>query len=172
MKYLLAAATAAALLTAAPAFAQDLSWYGNAKFDTLNTGGLNFRSLGGRIGARTEHLGLEGEASFGVGDTDVGGGVSAKLSNQYGVFAVAYLPSGENSDLFVRGGYGRAEVEASGGGGSASGSDTMWMAGVGGQWFSQGGKNGVRFDVTHAWWDAGGDSDTVSIAYVRKFGGK
>lgn len=168
MKYVLAAACAAAALSATPALAGDLAWYGNAKFDTVNTGGLNFRTLGGRVGARTEHLGVEGEAAFGVGDTDVGSGVTAKLSNQYGLFAVAYMPSGENGDLFVRGGYGRAEVEASGFGGSASASDNMWMAGVGGQWFS--GKNGVRFDVTHAWWDAGGDSDTISIAYVRKFG--
>jgi hypothetical protein len=170
MKTLFAAALAAAALCAAPAFAQDkVALYGNVTFDTLNTGGLNFRAVGGRVGGRTEHLGVEGEASFGVGETDVGG-ASVKLSNRYAVYAVGYLPASDSIDYFVRAGYGRAEIEASAGGGSASASDNMWLAGLGAQWFSQGGANGVRFDVTHAWWKAGGDSDTISIAYVRKFG--
>ena len=171
MKTLFAAAAAAAMLVAAPAFAGEVSTYANLTFDTLNTGGLNLQALGGRFGARGEHLGLEAEGSFGINEADYGG-ATVKLNNQYGVYAVAFLPAGEDVDYFVRAGYGHAEVEASAGGGSATGSDSMWAAGLGAQWFSQGGKNGVRFDVTHAWWDAGGDSDTISIAYVRKLGGK
>ncbi|MDQ0462545.1 hypothetical protein QO010_000293 [Caulobacter ginsengisoli] len=171
MKTLFAAAAAAAMLVAAPAFAGEVSTYGNLTFNTLNTGGLNLQSLGGRFGVRGQYLGAEAEGSFGISEEDYGG-AQVKLSNQYGVYAVAFLPSGDDVDFFVRGGYGHAEVDVSAGGGSVTASDSMWSAGVGGQWFSQGGKNGVRFDVTHSWWDAGGDSDTISIAYVRKFGGK
>jgi hypothetical protein len=171
MKYLFAAASAAAMLVAAPAFAGEspkVSAYGTVGYDALNTGGENFGGVAGRLGVRGQHLGIEGEAAFGVGSTDIEG-VSVKMKNQYGVYAVAFLPAGDNFEFLARAGYGRVEIEADAGGASASGDDTSWRAGVGGQWFS--GDNGVRFDVTHAWYNAGGDSDTVSLHYVRKFGG-
>jgi CubicO group peptidase (beta-lactamase class C family) len=171
MKYLLAAACAAAMCVSAPAFAADanVDTYGTVGIDTLNSGGYNFRALSGRLGFRGEHFGVEAEAAFGIADTDVGG-VDVKVKNDLGLYAVAYLPGGDNVDLFARGGYGRTEFEASAGGGAASADDTSWRAGVGGQWFWNGGANGLRFDVTHAWYDAGGDSDTVSLAFVHKFG--
>jgi hypothetical protein len=168
MKRLFAVAAAAALFVAAPAFAQDLkpSWYGNLGYDALNTGGENFGSIAGRIGGRTTHFGVEAEGAFGVTSNDFGG-VSLKMKSQYGLYAVAFLPAGDNLELLARAGYGRVEFEGSAGGFSASDSDSTWRAGLGGQWFS--GQNGVRFDVTHYWYNGGGDSDTISLAYVRKF---
>lgn len=163
MKNLLIAASAAALAFGAPALAHAQSTvYGTIGYANVDIDPVNLGAIQGRIGVKfNEHLGVEGEAAFGVADDDILG-TSVELSNTWGAFLVASMPVSESVDVFVRGGFASGDVDV----GGASASDDGGAYGVGAQAFWSA-NDGVRFDYTR--YNFGGDADVWSIAYVRKF---
>ena len=174
-KVLISAAALVAALAVAPAAAQAQD-AGKAGAYVNVTGALvdagpNLWALGGRVGYRfNDWIGVEGEAAFGVkGDDVTVSGVSADvdLKHQAAAYAIAFLPVGEGTDVFARIGYGTVKIKASALGATASGSDESVNFGVGAQHHFDG-LNGVRFDYTRFDFD-GGDADTWSISYSRKF---
>ena len=138
MKVLFAAASAAALLAAAPASAQVLAgtqWYGNLGYSHASTN-VDFEDLNqdvdlksgavtGRVGARFgQYLGVEGEAAFGLTESEesFNGTISGvpytadityKMKHELAVYGVGFLPVAPNADLFARLGVGQAESEVS-----------------------------------------------------------
>jgi opacity protein-like surface antigen len=191
MKLLFAAASAVALLAAAPAFAQTSPFggqlYGNLGYTRLTLDEVdnedvedaefNLGAVTGRLGTRlNQNLGFEGELHIGVNDQEErAGGVSLTTGLNYGVsaFAVGYLPLTPQLDLFARAGVGTAEFEfeLSGGGlsESDSGSETLFGLGAGAQYFFDG-VNGVRGEYTRYMGEnESAEFDALSIAYVRKF---
>jgi outer membrane immunogenic protein len=139
MKLLFAAASAAALMAAAPASAQVVGgtqWYGtlgyshastNIDFEDLNRDvDLSSGLVTGRVGARFgRHLGVEGEASLGVtegeesfsssiGNINFTADIAYKMKSEIGVYGVGFLPVAPNADLFGRLGVGRIDSEIEG----------------------------------------------------------
>jgi opacity protein-like surface antigen len=91
----------------APAIAQPLGWYAGAGYTSYDTEAGDVGAATGRLGYQfTPHLGVEGEASFGVDDDD-----GAELDNAYGIYGVGTLPVTERVDLFGRVGYQTVEVD-------------------------------------------------------------
>ena len=176
MKALIAAASTAAILIAAPAIAsaQDAgpNIYGTLGYAHTDTDDVNLGAIQGRVGARFGYFGVEGELaggvkkdSFNVGGTDV----DVKLQHQAAIYGVGFLPVSPNADLFARVGYGESKIKVSGAGASASADGDSWNYGVGGQYFFDG-ANGVRVDYTrHDFTDDNGKADVWSVGYVRKF---
>lgn len=175
--FVITAAAAAAILAAAgPAMAQG-STYGPQLYGDL--GYTNFddhsdtSAVTGRLGARFgKYFGVEGEAAtgFATGDTHAYGGTDhVRLNDEYAGYAVGYLPVLPNADLFARVGYGATDSHITGPTYAFGQSRSGVAYGAGGQYFFNG-PNGVRFDYTRM--DYGpttGQSDTWSLAYVRKF---
>ena len=173
MKRLLIAAAAAALTTAAaPAFAQDTvstGWYGNLGYTSADSDDVTLGAVTGRLGYRLHpNWAVEGEVSFGTNDEDVVPGTSVKLDNQEAIYGVGILPVTPQLDLFARVGYGRTELKVDGPGFTGSGDDNSWNYGAGAQWMFDD-KNGIRGDYTKHDFDGGGDADSWSVSYVRKF---
>lgn len=164
MKYALAAAAVAALFIATPVAAQDMTTYGSIGYSNIDVDPVNLGAATIRLGARGAHFGGELEGSFGVQGDDVLG-VDVDLSNELGVYAVAFLPVGENTDVIARVGWARVDIDT-----GLGGADDNGVAyGVGVQHFFNGGPNGVRADYTHFTLDTFDDADAWSISYVRKF---
>ena len=137
MKFLFAAASAAALLAAGSASAQMApgQFYGNLAYtqygaEAQGTGAFAGRTteldpgaVTARLGGRfTPYLGAEAQASFGVRDSEFSnssafGGVTAtsegsvSINNEFGAFGVGFLPISPSTDLFARVGVGRLSVE-------------------------------------------------------------
>lgn len=165
---LIAAAAAATVLVAAPAFAQDASdvqWYGNLGYSFYDTdiGDAQLGGVQGRIGARFHrYLGVEGEVALGVQDDTVFG-TDVQLNHSEAIYAVGFLPVSPQFDLLARVGYGSSDVEI----GGVSDSDSSLNYGAGAQW-SFDDHNAVRGDYTRF---DGNDAtaDVWSLSYVRKF---
>jgi len=182
MKIMLsAAAAAAALFAAGAASAQMPPLYGNIGYThygaELDGEELNLGAITGRIGARlTPNIAVEGEGSFGVRDHEESGGgftASLGLNHQAIAYVVGLVPVSPVADVFARVGYGVTdlEVEVTGPGftGNDSDSEATLALGAGGQFFFDG-VNGVRAEYTrYDFQDEGGDIDSLSIAYVRRF---
>ncbi len=163
MKTLMIAAATAAVALAAPAVAQAQSVYGSIGYVAVDVDPVNLGGIQGRLGVRVHNnFAVEGEAAFGIVGDDIGG-VSVDLETEFGAFLVVLAPLSENTDIFVRGGFASAEIDA---GVFGSVSDDGAAYGIGVQHFF-GPNDGVRFDYTH--YDFGGDANSWSIAYVRKF---
>ena len=142
----------------------------------------------GRIGYRfNDYISVEGDLGFGLGGDDfsavvpvntglgpvnVDTDISLDINNYFGAFVKGSLPLGDQFEIFARGGYGTAEVEAdvtaSALGLSASSSESEslndFAFGVGAQ-FDFNGNNGLRLDYS----SIGGDADLISLTYVRRF---
>jgi hypothetical protein len=163
---LFAAAAAAAMLVAAPAFAQDgVQWYGNLGYSFYDTdvGDANLGAVQGRLGARfNRYFGVEGEAALGVQDDDIAG-VGVDLEHSLGIYGVGFLPVSDNIDLLARVGYGNTRVSV----GSVSDSDDSLNYGVGAQW-SWDEANALRGDYTRFDGDTA-EANVWSLSYVRKF---
>jgi hypothetical protein len=182
MKLMLsAAAAAAALFAAGAASAQMAPLYGNLGYTHYGAEAegeeLNLGAITGRVGSRlSPYLAVEGEGSIGVRDEEeTSGGVTTSLGLNYQLlgFVVGMLPISPEADLFARIGYGVTdlEFEVSGPGftDTASDSEGTLALGAGGQFFFDG-LNGVRAEYTrYDFQDDGGDIDSLSIAYVRRF---
>ncbi|WP_296820749.1 porin family protein [Brevundimonas sp.] len=169
----LTTAAAAVAFTAAPAAAQiDPSWYGSVGVANVSAEDtdVDLNAVTGRLGARLNpYFGVEGEASFGLGDESVAPGVDAELSHDASAYAVGYYPISNNFEVFGRVGYGTTEIEVSGAGSSVSENEDSLNYGVGAQYFFDG-ANGVRGDWTRRdFRDDAGEADVWSISYVRRF---
>jgi hypothetical protein len=174
MKYAIAAAAVAALFAvSSPASAEDNTYYGSVGYSGIDYEndlvGTDTASLGAvtvRAAARFSdmNIGLEAEGSFGI-DDDAIGTIPVELDHSYGLYGVAYLPGGENTDLLIRIGYSRSSATI----GGADVSDDSWNWGVGAQHFFKGGNNGIRLDWTRYELDGADDSDAITLSYVRRF---
>lgn len=188
MKMVCAAATAAlTLFCAAGASAQtespagrDIGYYGTLGYTRFNDNDDTDVSLGAataRLGARARYFGLEAEGTLGVGENTVsedGFDVDVSLEHQVAFYGVAFLPVGQNGDLFARFGLAQVEFQAKAFGETIQADDGALAYGVGGQYFFGGGANGLRadytrFEISGNDEDLSGEIDTFSIAYVRRF---
>ena len=195
MKALMAAASAAVLVSALPVLAQaqtaatrPTGVYANLGYDNTHDSGVNLGAIQGRLGYRfNDWMGVEGELAGGVkGDnvsTTVGTSTvtgKAKIDHQEAIYGVGFLPVGTNWDLIGRVGYGHTKakvrdvsvtgpgVSASNLSGSADGDS--WNFGVGAQYHWDG-LNGVRADYTREEFQGSnsGHGDVWAIAYSRRF---
>ena len=160
-------ATIALAAVAAPALAQgdvELSGaYSNFDADGVDLGGLTAR---GTYFA-TPYLGVEGEASFGVKDDDLGA-ATVELDNSLAAFGVVRAPVAEKVDVFARAGYATTDYTTNvPGSGSFSTDDDGFAYGVGGKVFLTE-KFGLRADVTRYEGDDV-DADVISVGGVMKF---
>ena len=178
MKTILAAASAALALAAAPALVHAQAqptpmFYGTIGYADSDLNHVNLGAIQGRLGARIgPYFGVEGELAGGVAsDHYTSSGVDArvKLQNQEAIYGVGFLPLSPKLDVLARIGYGGQTFKVSTPGASASDSDNSWNYGVGAQYHFDD-KNGVRADYTReAFLGARHSANVWAIAYTRSF---
>ena len=180
MKFLMTAASAAALAALTPAFAQAQTAavapgiYGSLGYAHSDLGGdVETGAIQGRLGYRVHpHFGVEGELAGGVKSDHVTvGGTRVKVEQEHslGAYGVGFLPVSPNTDLLARVGYGNTKMKASAGGTSAADDGDSWNFGVGAQHHFDG-QNGVRLDYTrHEFRGGDGKANVWSMAYTRRF---
>lgn len=175
MRIILLTASAAALLAAGPALAQDPSgsrWYGNLGWSNVGaeSSDVDFNALNARVGTRiSPYFGVEGELGIGLGDEEVAPGVDASLNYDAAAYAVGFVPITERFEVLGRVGYGVTEVGVDGPGFTASEDGDSLNYGVGAQYFFDD-ANGVRADWTRRdFQDDGGEADVWTLNYVRRF---
>ncbi|MFN7054312.1 porin family protein [Hyphomonas sp.] len=158
---------ATALIAAPAAFAQSNIEVGGS-YSHIDVGPADVGALTGRATwFVTDYLGLEGEASIGVKDDNVGPG-KIELDHSIGAFGVLRAPVTERFDIFGRLGYARSELSASAPGlGSASADFDGVAYGVGGRYFFTD-RVGLRGDFTKYEGD-NNDADVISIGAVVRF---
>ena len=168
-------ATAALTLIAVPAAAQDRGPVtGSIGYTQFDADVADLGAITGRLGYDfTPNFGIEGEASVGVRDDDVTiAGVDGSVEHEYdaAVYGVAKVPVSPNLELFGRVGYGTTSVKADIAGLTATADGESLNYGAGANWFFDG-QNGVRADWTRRDFrdDDGGEVDTWSLGYVRRF---
>lgn len=168
-KSLMAMAGGLALMLAPAAAAQD--WYANAGATWYSADDADVTGATARLGYKfNDNFGAEGEASFGIeGDTAdfLGTPVDVDLDNQFGVYAVGWLPVSENFDLFGRIGYASIDAQGSFGGFSAGADDDGAAVGVGAQYMFND-TWGVRGEYTRLASDDDG-VDAVGVSAVARF---
>ena len=164
----IALASLAIALTAAPAaFAQgdaELS----AGYSNVDVGSADVGALTGRGSYFfTRNLGVEGEASIGIKDDDVGLG-TVELDHSVGAFGVVRAPVSDKFHMFGRVGYATSELSVSAPGvGSASGDFDGVAYGVGAKYFATE-RFGFRGDFTKFEGDDS-DADVFSVGAVMRF---
>lgn len=164
---LILAALAAATIAAPAALAQ-----GNLE---LGAAYSNFDADGADVGALTArgtyfinpHFGVEGEASVGIDDDDIGG-ATVELNSAFAGFGVVQAPVSERVDVFARAGYSTSDYDVTVPGvGSASGDDDGFAYGVGAKVFLTE-RFGLRGDFTK--YDGDDiDADVISVGGVVRF---
>lgn len=173
----LVSASAIALAAASASFADsgDFTW--SAGYSAIevsdSTQSVDVGAVTLRTGYEfTRHFGFEGQLDIGVTDDTIivaATPVDVELNYAASLFGIARAPVSENVNLFIRGGYTAADVEASVPGVSVTSNTDGWAYGVGGEiFFDQ--YNGFRAGYTHHDFDSS-DADVLSISYVRRFGG-
>ncbi|HVY85265.1 MAG TPA: porin family protein [Caulobacterales bacterium] len=137
----ISAAAMAAALAATPASARvvnDQGFYAGLGATYYDADQAQVTGATGRLGYRfNPNFGVEGEASFGIeGDTAdfLGTPVDVDLDNQYGAYAVGFLPVSDRFELLGRVGYAKIDAQGSYGGFTAGADDDGVAAGVGAQW--------------------------------------
>jgi len=152
-KLALAASLAVVAALATPAAAQGA--YAGAGYTHYDGDGADVGGVTGRLGYNfTPHLGVEGEASFGVGDDD-----GVELDNAYGVYGVGRLPISESFEVLGRVGYQQTEI-------STGAQNDGVGYGVGAQW-NVTPNFGIRGDYTRL--DGDEEIDTLGVGGVVKF---
>ncbi|MDX2274953.1 MAG: porin family protein [Hyphomonadaceae bacterium] len=141
MKLLVISASLAALAAiATPAAAQsgDTGLYAGLGGTWFSADDVDVTGATGRVGYRfTPNFGVEGEASFGIeGDEAefLGTPVDVDLDNQYGAYAVGFLPLTERMELLGRVGWASIDAQGSIGDFSAGAEDDGLGVGVGAQY--------------------------------------
>ncbi|MFN3559684.1 MAG: porin family protein [Brevundimonas sp.] len=172
-----AIAASAVLLAALPtvASAQDEPrLYGSLGYSAIDTGQADLGSITARVGYKfLPYLGVEGEAGIGVKDegydVSIGGSSGAiELKQDFAAYAVAFLPLGENFEVFARAGYGSTAIEATSAGVTVQGDGESFNYGLGATAFFR--NDGVRVDWTRRdFTDDAGEADVWSVSYVRRF---
>jgi len=163
----LALASLAAVLAAAPAaFAQGDVELG-ASYSHVDLGPAEVGALTGRGSYFfTRHLGIEGEASVGVKDDNIGAG-KVELDHSFGAFGVLRAPVTDRFDLFGRLGYAKSELSASVPGVSVSQDFDGVAYGVGARYYFTE-RLGLRGDFTKYEGD-NNDADVISVGAVVRF---
>ncbi len=176
MKKLIAVSLVAGSVVSIPALSQAQTSpeiYGSLGYGSTRASGTDNGSIQARVGAKlTAHFGFEGELAGGVSDDKTyvaGAPVNVDMKHQAAAYAVGFLPVTHNIDLLARAGYGTTKFDASSSTSPLKGSMESWNYGVGAQYkFND--KNGVRADWTKSEYNnSKEDSDTIAVAYVRKF---
>jgi opacity protein-like surface antigen len=159
-------AIAAVIGLAAPAHAQTGA-YVNGGYTHYDAGDVTLGGVTGRAGYKFHpNFAVEGEASFGVKDDNIGA-ATVELDHAVGVFGVGILPIAPNFDVFGRVGYGQVKASASIPGVGVSADEDGVAYGGGAQYmFTE--KFGVRADYTRLEGEDDG-VDTVSASAVVKF---
>jgi hypothetical protein len=185
--FILAAAVSSLALAAAPAFAQDATprtagFYGNLGYSHLDPMGSEVNAITGRVGGRfMNYLGVEGEATFGLGHSNDQIGslpVQTQLGHSVAGYVVGFLPVSPNLDVFARVGYGNSHINRTYGGTPAPGSlagtyvhtsvDSV-NYGAGAQYFFTP-TDGLRGEYTrNDYRDNLGHANVWSLSYVRRF---
>jgi len=168
----------------------DLNLQGNAV--NLGEETAKIIMINGRLGYRfNSYIAIEGDAGFGIGGdsfqrtipvnfaplgaVNVNADADLDVKNYFGIFARGILPVSEQFDIFVRGGYGTAEVEASAlgttdilPGFSASVSESQstddFAYGIGAEYHINN-RHGIRADFSAI----GSEASFISLAYSMKF---
>lgn len=174
-KIQLAAAAAAALVVLpVAAAAQDAPRaYATLGYTGLDTDLAELGAVTARLGYKFHpNFGLEGEAGIGVEDEDIevsinGSGV-IELKHDVAAYAVAFLPLGERFEAFARIGYGTSKIEASVSGVTVRDEGESFNYGVGASAFLTT-HDGLRADWTRRDFQDGGEADTWSVSYIRRF---
>lgn len=170
MKFLkIALATTALVGFASTASAQDTGAYVNLGVDAIE---FDAYTASVKLGYNfTEYFGVEGQAGFGIIDEEVGN-LDIGVDNTFAGFGVVRFPAGNNFEIFGRLGYHATKFGVDGAVNGDLDTDGF-AAGVGGQYFFNGGQNGLRVEYTYL--DIGsnqgnlGGGDVFSASYVRKF---
>lgn len=171
------ALAAPALLLAglpAAALAQDAPRaYGSIGYSQVETDDATLGAITARAGYKLlPYVGVEGEASVGIEndsfDVSIGGSGEIELKHDVAAYAVAFLPLGQNFEIFARAGYGSTSIETTVPGVTARGDGESFNYGVGASVFH--GNNGLRADWTRRdFTDDGGEADVWSLSFVRRF---
>jgi outer membrane immunogenic protein len=168
---------AAALLAAAPAFAQseDSRFQASIGYGTIDGDAYTFDAVTGRLGGKfNDYFGVEGEASIGVSEESFDasiGGSSGTIEHKYdaAIYAVGHWPISDRLQLFARLGYGTSEVESSEPSVSVTQTGDSVNYGVGATYYVLG-DTGLRADWTRRdMQDQGGEVDVWSLSLVRRF---
>jgi opacity protein-like surface antigen len=172
MKFLKIALTTAAIAGfASTASAQDSGFYTNIGVDAYE---FEAYAIGVKGGYEVnDYFAIEGQGALGVIDekeTFQGTEFKAGVDYAIGAFGVLKLPVSDSVDVFARAGYHLTEVQASGGGVSASGSFDGFALGAGLQYMFSG-ANGIRAEYTYLDLpdDITDNGNVFSVSYVRKF---
>lgn len=157
---------AAALVAAPAAFAQgDVEW--SAGYSHVDVGPAEVGAITGRgTYFMTQHLGVEGEASIGVKDDNVGIG-KVELDHSFGGFGVVRAPISDRFQMHGRLGYATSKMSASVPGISASENFDGVAYGVGAKFFATE-RFGIRGDFTKYEGDKN-DADVLSVGAVLRF---
>jgi hypothetical protein len=154
---LIAGVAALAIPALAPAASAQTTVYGNIGYTQFDGDAVDVGGVTGRIGATFgRYIGVEGEGTVGTNDDN-----GVELDSALGIYAVGHLPITDRFDLFARAGASRVET-------SPGGDDDAFSYGVGANYFFTD-KDGIRGDWTKHDFDNGGDVDTYSVSYVRRF---
>jgi len=165
----IALATAAMAAFASTASAQDGTAYINIGVDAVE---FDAYTLSGKIGYQfTKNFGVEGQAAVGIIDNEETFGnieASAGVDSSFAAFGIARLPTAENLNIFLRGGYHFTQLSASAGTADISVDVDGFAIGAGSEYLWDG-VNGVRLEYTYL--DGGNDSgsNVFSLSYVRNF---
>ena len=126
----------------------------------------------GRVGVKNNpFFGVEGEFSIGIQEDDfdvLGTQVSAGLDNEYGVFAVGWLPVPLVGDFFGRVGYAHMSVEADAGGLGSFSQDGEGLAYGGGFQFSNIPFTKLRLEYTR-YEPEDGEVDSLGVSALLQF---
>lgn len=175
IKTTLTALVAACALLPAAALAQDDSRaYATLGYTAIDTDQASLGAVTGRFGYKAlPWIGAELEAGVGVEDesfdVSIGGtGGTIELKHDVAAYAVAFLPLGDHFEAFARVGYGTSKIESSVAAVRVLNEGESFNYGVGASAFLDG-WNGVRVDWTQRDFQDGGEADTWSVSYVRRF---
>lgn len=168
-----AAGLGIAAIAAPAASAQIYGGVGYTVFQAdVNGDNANLGALMGRVGFKTNpFLGVEGEFSIGIQDDNfdvLGQQVNVGLDNEYGAFAVGWLPIPLVGDLFARVGYASLSVSADAPGLGSFGDDGSGLAYGAGFQLSSIPFTKLRIEYTRYEPDQG-DVDSLGISALLQF---
>ena len=174
MKTTLTALVAACALMPAAAYAQqDSRAYATLGYTAIETDQAELGAVTGRFGYKVlPWVGAEVEAGVGVEDdsfdVSINGSGTIELKHDVAAYAVAFLPLGDHFEAHARIGYGTTKIESSVAAVTVRDEGESFNYGVGASAFLDG-WNGVRADWTRRDFQDGGEADTWSVSYIRRF---
>jgi outer membrane immunogenic protein len=170
---LTALVAACALVPAAAHAQQDSRAYATLGYTAVETDQAELGAVTGRFGYKVlPWIGAEVEAGVGVEDdsfdVSINGSGTIELKHDVAAYAVAFLPLGDHFEAHARIGYGTTKIESSVAAVTVRDEGESFNYGVGASAFLDG-WNGVRADWTRRDFQDGGEADTWSVSYIRRF---